>query len=166
MPATLDLSDRIERLQAMIDDREDDDDDELIAEYLDRLIEIAEKEDRDEYYRLVLLEWSREQGNDDEGPDDFRDLNQGPYGEGRLIENHRREYAVMDEEEADRAWDASLDSHLDDAGVMDAIPENLRQYFDRNAWKEDAKNDGRGHSLSGYDGEEHEQRDLYIYRTN
>ena len=79
----------------------------------------------------------------------------------------RREYAVGTDAEADGAWDRALDSYLDDTGVLDSFPENLRQYFDRDAWKADARHDGRGHALSSYDGDELELAgDLYAFRIN
>lgn len=78
-----------------------------------------------------------------------------------------REYAVGTNAEADEAWDQALDSYLDDCGVLDSIPENLRGYFDRDAWKADARHDGRGHALSGYDGQEMELAgDFYAFRLN
>lgn len=79
----------------------------------------------------------------------------------------RREYAVGTDAEADGAWDQALDSYLDECGVLDAIPENLRSYFDRDAWKRDARHDGRGHALASYDGEELElDGDFYAFRIN
>lgn len=77
------------------------------------------------------------------------------------------EYAVGTDEEADEAWDQSLDSYLDDCGVLDSMPDNLRPYFDREAWKRDAKMDGRGHSLASYDGHEIDLADGYVaFRIN
>lgn len=79
----------------------------------------------------------------------------------------RAEYAVGTDEEADAAWERSLDSYLDDCGVLDSIPENLRPYFDRAAWKADAKMDGRGHALSSYDGHAIELDDGFVaFRIN
>jgi hypothetical protein len=79
----------------------------------------------------------------------------------------RAEYAVGTDAEADDAWDQALDSYLDDCGVLDAIPENLRRYFDRDAWKSDARYDGRGHALASYDGDEMELAgDFYAFRIN
>lgn len=71
-----------------------------------------------------------------------------------VVSHGSAEYAVGTGIEANDAWDQSLDSYLDDCGVLDAMPENLRRYFDRDAWKSDARHNGRGHSLSSYDGEE------------
>ena len=79
----------------------------------------------------------------------------------------RAEYAIGTDEEADEAWDQSLDSYLDDCGLLDSIPENLRSYFDREAWKRDARFDGRGHALSSYDGSEMDLSNGYVaFRIN
>lgn len=46
----------------------------------------------------------------------------------------------------------------------------MRFYFDDEKWKQDARYDGRGHSLSHYDGEENyeevDRETYYIYRQN
>jgi hypothetical protein len=79
----------------------------------------------------------------------------------------RAEYAVGTDAEADEAWSQALDSYLDDTGLLDSIPENLRPYFDRDEWKSDARHDGRGHALASYDGDELELAgDLYAFRIN
>lgn len=76
-------------------------------------------------------------------------------------------YFVGDDDAADSAWDEYLDSYIDDCLE---IPEQLRFYFDDEKWKNDAKIDGRGHSLSSYDGREYSEEvngiDYYIYRQN
>lgn len=78
-----------------------------------------------------------------------------------------KQYAVGTDNEADSAWDQSLDSYLDDCGILDSFPENLRGYFDREAWKNDARMDGRGHFLASYDGDEIELDDGYVaFRIN
>lgn len=81
------------------------------------------------------------------------------------------EYRVLTDDEADQAWEESLDSYIEDCIMPEIKDENLRRYFDCDAWKRDARHDGRGHCLSGYDGEEHEIKMpdgiyYYIYRTN
>jgi hypothetical protein len=79
----------------------------------------------------------------------------------------RAEYAVGTDAEADEAWDQALDSYLDECGVLDSLPCNLQSYFDRDAWKRDARFDGRGHALASYDGEELELAgDFYAFRIN
>lgn len=94
---------------------------------------------------------------------------EGPYGYGITFEYDGAEYAVLDDEDADAAWDESLDSYLDEC-VLPELPETAQQYFDRDAWKRDAKFDGRGHALNSYDGGEDEYRIdgewYYVYRTN
>ena len=77
-----------------------------------------------------------------------------------------REFTVYTNEVADEAWNESLDSYIDDC-ILPEKPECYQNYFDSDDWKEDAKMDGRGHSLSGYNGEEYEycidNEYLYIY---
>ncbi len=85
------------------------------------------------------------------------------------------EYAVGTDEEADEAWEASLDSYIEEC-ITPEIEKlqfgNLGNYitFDEESWKRDARMDGRGHSLSGYDGNENEEtvdgETFYIFRTN
>jgi hypothetical protein len=80
-----------------------------------------------------------------------------------------REYLVVDDAEADRLWDVSLDNYIDEC-ILPEVPEFVRYYFDEKSWKSDARIDGRGHSLSHYDGCEHDvsidDDTYYIYRTN
>jgi len=91
------------------------------------------------------------------------------YGEGLLFEFDGEEYAVLTDDEADIAWEESLQSYLDDC-VYPELEGNLATYFDDEKWKRDARFDGRGHALGHYDGEEHEEKIngewYYIYRTN
>lgn len=79
------------------------------------------------------------------------------------------DYMVLTDEEANQKWEESLDSYLEDI-VYPELPEYLRNYFDEEKWKYDARMDGRGHSLSPYDGNESEEtvegETFYIYRTN
>jgi len=74
---------------------------------------------------------------------------------------------VLTDAEAEQRWDDSLESYIDDCLE---IPKHILPYFDREAWKSDARTDGRGHSLSGYDGCENSEEvngtTYYIYRTN
>jgi len=77
-------------------------------------------------------------------------------------------YLVVNDDEADTLWDESLDNYIDDC--ME-IPEQMENYFDRDAWKRDARMDGRGHCLSSYDGCENYEDDpetgetFYIYQN-
>jgi len=70
-----------------------------------------------------------------------------------IIEYAGGEYLVVDEATANQLWDKSLQSYLDEC-VYPELPENIRYYFDDEKWKLDAQMDGRGHSLSTYDGSE------------
>lgn len=93
-------------------------------------------------------------------------------------ENEPGEYRVLTESERETAADESLDSYIDECifGQLSAkehgsIAEALERYFDRAAWKRDAlMSDGYGHTLSPYDGQEHEVKVgdtwYYIYRVN
>jgi hypothetical protein len=100
----------------------------------------------------------------------FREETWGIYGiYGAIISYGREEYAVMTEDEADVAWDEALDNYIDDC--ME-IPDALLPYFDRKAWKRDARMDGRAHALSTYDGAEWDGHDsvtdttFIIFRLN
>lgn len=77
------------------------------------------------------------------------------------------EYLVLTGSEADGRWEEALNRYIESClGMSD----DVRGCFDEDAWKSDAKLDGRGHSLSLYDGDEHEQKvdetDFYIFRTS
>jgi hypothetical protein len=79
------------------------------------------------------------------------------------------EYLVLTDDEADEKWEESLDYYIEEC-ILPELPDNLRNYFDDEKWKRDAKYDGRGYSLSSYDGEEIEINIdgewFYIYRIN
>jgi hypothetical protein len=83
-----------------------------------------------------------------------------------------QEYSVGTDEEADAAWDAELDNYIEECITpeIDRIElGNLSSYlkFDEEAWKRDARMDGRGHALSRYDGDEIElDGGFYAYRLN
>lgn len=90
-------------------------------------------------------------------------------------EYYNNDYLVLTDEEADDKWDEELDNYIEECIMpeIDKIAEgqgNLSYYikFDEEMWKRDAKMDGRGHSLSRYDGHEHEEvvngTTYYIYR--
>jgi hypothetical protein len=114
-------------------------------------------------YEDHIIALAEELGED---PADITEESYDCYGL-TVLSCGRAEYAVGTDEEADEAWDQSLDSYLDDCGVLDSMPENLRPYFDRDAWKRDARFDGRGHSLASYDGNEMDLSDGFVaFRIN
>ena len=84
-----------------------------------------------------------------------------------------QEYSVGTDDEADTAWDGELDNYIEECIEPEmkklTLAGNLASYvtFDRDAWKRDARFDGRGHALSRYDGEEIElDGDFYAFRLN
>jgi hypothetical protein len=82
---------------------------------------------------------------------------------------YKNDYLVLTDEEADERWEESLDNYLQEC-IYPELTGNLQNYFDDEKWKRDARYDGRGHSLSGYDGNENEETvqgiTFYIYRQN
>ena len=85
------------------------------------------------------------------------------------VEYYGCEYLVCTDAEADDLQDKQFDWYIDEC-IINELPKAYRNYFDSEAWKSDAKYDGRGHCLATYDGNEHEENIngtyYYIYRTN
>ena len=79
------------------------------------------------------------------------------------------EYLVVTDSEADQLWEESLNSYLEEC-IYPELPQNMIIYFDDEAWKRDARIDGRGHSLSSYDGvedwEDVNGETFFIYRVS
>lgn len=75
------------------------------------------------------------------------------------------DYLVLTDDEANERWSEYLDCYIDDC-IISELPKTYRNYFDYEKWKHDAKYDGRGHSLSSFDGIENEQNGYYIYKIN
>jgi len=116
--------------------------------------------DGDEKRCLIAVAWHREQGNKT-GPTDCS----VEYGD--VIKVGGEEYRVLDDDERETAYEESLDSCLDDGCVEGADG----PYFDREAWKKDARMDGAGHFLACYDGNENEfsagnDEWWFLYRVN
>lgn len=93
------------------------------------------------------------------------------YGNVYRCDQATGEYLVLTDQEADQAWDEALDSYIDECIIPEIKDTTLSRYFDVEAWKRDARHDGRGHSLSTWDGEEIEVRlgageYMYVYRVN
>ena len=85
---------------------------------------------------------------------EVEELNVSPYDDN-VIEYGNKEYLVVTDDEADEYWEQHLDNYLDEI-IYPELPEHLRNYFDDEAWKSDARYDGRAHSLARYDGNEAE----------
>lgn len=96
----------------------------------------------------------------------FSLVEESEYGSD-YFEAEGKNWLVVTNDEAEELWDKYLDNYLDDC-VLPEIPENMQNYFDTDSWKQDARMDGRGHSLSSYDGCEHfedvDGTTYYIYR--
>lgn len=102
----------------------------------------------------------------DANPDDCTTENHDFYG-FTVYTVDGKEYAVGTDSEADDAWNQSLDSYLEECIYPELKGTVAENYFDDEKWKRDAKFDGRGHSLSSYDGEEIELGgDFYAFRTS
>ena len=132
--------------------------DKALDAVIEDLLENDSFEDDDEKRCLIALAWHREQGNDT-GPAD----SVVQYDD--VIKVGGADYRVLDDDEREEAWEASLESYLDECVEGANGP-----YFDREAWKHDARIDGAGHSLAGYDSSENEYRaghdTWFLYRVN
>jgi hypothetical protein len=86
------------------------------------------------------------------------------------IEGEERDnYMILNDDEANEKEKQSLDSYLEEC-IYPGLSGNLADYFDEEAWKRDARMDGRGSSINSYDGAEHEVNVdgtwYYIYRMS
>lgn len=63
------------------------------------------------------------------------------------------EYLAGDDSAMDEEWDNELEYYIDEC-ILPEVNENYRRYFDSEAWKSDARHDGRADSLNRYDGGE------------
>ena len=95
---------------------------------------------------------------------DQEDIDESSYNDC-IFEYGSQEYLVVTDDEADTLQDESLERYLVDC-IYPQLPDSLVNYFDDEAWKRDARFDGRGHSLSSYDGHENFQGEYFIYRVN
>lgn len=127
-----------------------------------------------EYQRIVNTWYHLLQGKFDYDHNNFIPMLKEAWLTGTIAKDLRPlvptddgEYLVVDDSEADDLWDESLESYAEECLE---IPEAMKNYFDMDKWKADAKSDGRGHSLNRYDGSEEEVTingdTLYIYRQN
>jgi hypothetical protein len=112
---------------------------------IENLLEGDSIEDDDEKRCLIAVAWSRDQGNKT-GPTDCS----VEYGD--VIKVEGAEYRVLNDDEKEEAWDEALENYLDEGCVEGADS----PYFNREAWKKDARMDGVGHCLACYDGCENE----------
>ena len=96
--------------------------------------------------------------------EEWEEVTEG-YDETHL-EYGNQGYLVVTGNEADEIWEEYLESYFDDC-IMPELSEFAARYFDLEAWKRDARFDGRGVCLAPYDHNEIEAiNGLFIYRTN
>jgi hypothetical protein len=134
--------------------------DDALDAVIEDLLEGNSIEDDDEKRCLVAVAWHREQGNK-------TGLTDCSVEYGDVIKVGGEEYRVLDEDDRDVAWEESLENYLDDGCIEGADG----PYFDRAAWKKDARMDGAGGLLGGYDGVENEfcinnSEWWFLYRVN
>ena len=108
------------------------------------LLECDSFEDDDNKRCLIAFAWNRKQGNDI-GPADCSVESSG------VIKVGGAEYRVLDDDERETAFEDCLENYLDECVEGSEGP-----YFDREAWKKDARIDGAGHFLASYDSDENE----------
>jgi hypothetical protein len=72
------------------------------------------------------------------------------------------EYSVYTDSEADEATEESIEDYIDEC-ILPEIPKAYQKYFDRESFIEDAKQDGRGVNLAGYD---HVESEVTIYEID
>jgi len=134
-------------------------------EYIDQITE----ENIEQQKAFALAQHLQIEPAEDETLDDYLAQIVSTDHTPELFEADGGEYLVLTDDEAEEKWNEALDNYIDEC-IFPELPESFRFYFDYEKWKSDAKMDGRGHSLSSYDGEEHEERingiDFYIYRVN
>lgn len=86
---------------------------------------------------------------------------------GNTLSFGGRDYLVCTDDEADQEQDEELERYIDEC-ILPELADNYKRYFDNEAWKADARHDGRGHALGRYDGNECEQKvnktDYFLYR--
>jgi hypothetical protein len=123
------------------------------------LLEVNEFEDDDDCRVLALVAGRAEWENDVD-----LDVAVTTYDDCQF-EVGGNTYMVLDEDERESRWDDALENYLDECVEGADGP-----YFDRDAWKRDARFDGAAHTLGSYDGGEIEVsvKDgwFWIYRTN
>lgn len=99
---------------------------------------------------------------------DISDITAARYGDN-TFRAEGKDWMVLTDDESDEAQDAEIENYVNDC-VLSEIPEQYRNYFDMDAFKKDARMDGRGHSLNRYDGTEYyetsavDDETYYIYR--
>lgn len=142
-----------EEFETALSEWRDSEPDEVVPE---GFVYIGETDETDAYRVLALMMHL----------DDF-DASVTVHRNGQLGVGNR-EWLVLTDSEADDAYERQLDNYINECLE---IPDHIRNYFDEEKWKHDARIDGsRGQSLSSYDGDENyestNEGTFYIFRTN
>ena len=128
----------LEALQALKDNGLADD---TLKDVCNELLENDDLEDNDDVKPLVIIYDRLDNGNGF-----TTDIDQCSYDDC-TFEVDGETWLVCDEDEKESKWDEALDHYLDEC-----VEGGNGPYFDRDAWKRDARMDGDGHCLSSYDG--------------
>lgn len=147
------MSSLLESLQCLIDNGLPKD---QVVSIASELLEQNALDDCDDTKSLVLVaEFGAE----------YLDAEPATYDDCAITANGE-EWLVLTEDEKEDRWDDCLEYYLDGGCVEGADS----PYFNREAWKRDARMDGSGHALSSYDGCEYEYNAAgewyYLYRQN
>ena len=148
---------------------------ELVEEYGERVIALAQ-------HLNLNLELGSEYEDEEEKQEaiqeiksELEQIQEATYN-NNLLEYYNESYLVLTDKEADDAWEDELQNYIDECIMpeLERMEENsgirISYYFDEEAWKRDARFDGRGQSLNRYDGTEYEEKVngtwYYIYRQD
>ncbi len=94
---------------------------------------------------------------------DVEEVEECRYGDN-IYSACGKEYRVLTDEEADEAQKESFDAYIDDCLLPEMGEVSQYMHFDREQFYHDAEQDGRGHTLNHYDGEEHNENGYYLYQ--
>lgn len=87
----------------------------------------------------------------------------------KQVDAYEDEYLVLTDDEAEERYEEYLENYINEC-IINKMPDQYTGYFDREAWKKDARENGRGNALNFYNGTECEQNVdgemYYIYRQN
>lgn len=144
---------------------------ELIEEYGERVIALAQHLNLNLELESEYEDEEEKQEAIEEIKSELEQIQEATYNDN-LFEYYNESYLVLTDDEADDAWEDELQNYIDEC-IMPELERNcpeLSRYFDEEAWKRDARFDGRGHSLNRYDGTEYDEKVndtwYYIYRQD
>ena len=128
--------------------------DKALDAIIEDLLEANDLPNHSEKLCLIALSWSR---NDEKNtyPQDITHVSDD------CVNINLRTYRILDDDDMETAWDESLEQCGEEC-----VEGYNGTYFDKDRWKEDAKHDGVGHSLSPYDGELIEHADYNLFRIS